>query len=56
MKADFDLCLWHEQKWKQQAEQVEEKISILKVEQQLLTTLLGELRQKLNQVRITMAQ
>ena len=56
MRADLDLCLRHEQKWKQQAEQAEEEISTLKVGQQLLTTLLGELRQKLNQVRTTMAQ
>ena len=56
MRADLDLCLQHEQKWKQQAEQAKEEIGTLKVEQQLLTTLLGELCQQLNQVCTTMAQ
>ena len=56
MRIDLDLCLQHEQKWRQQAEQAEEEISTLKVGQQLLTTLMGELRQELNQVRTTMNQ
>ena len=56
IRIDLDLCLQHEQKWRQQAEQAEEEISTLKVEQQLLTTLMGELRQELNQVRTTMNQ
>ena len=56
MRIDLDLCLQYEQKWRQQAEQAEEEISTLKVGQQLLTTLMEELRQELNQVRTTMNQ
>ena len=56
MRIDLDLCLQYKQKWKQQTEQAKEEISILKVGQQLLTILMGELRQELNQVRTTMNQ
>jgi len=56
MRIDLDLCLQYEQKWRQQAEQAEEEISTLKVGQQLLTTLMEELCQELNQVCTTMNQ